>query len=117
MRATDTMKSPPRNCTAPPSEAHHGHTATGGGRESAHASDVGQRVLAGFLKGRTQVNLARKARGTRLAIQVHYLVLADQGPPRGRARRIRQRLGGTISERYLRKIITRLQNCGTDLVA
>jgi len=112
-----TMNSTPRNCTTSPSEAHHGDTAIAVGRESAHASDVGQRVLAGFLKGRTQVNLARKARGTRLAIQVHYLVLADQGPPRGRARRIRQRLGGTISERYLRKIITRLQNCGTDLVA
>ena len=44
----------------------------------SHALEVGQRVLAVLLQGRTQVNLARQARGTQLANQVRYLVLADQ---------------------------------------
>lgn len=78
----------------------------------SHALEVGQRVLAGLLQGRTQVNLARQARGTQLANQVRYLVLADQQaelPARGRPRRIRRALGGTISESHIRKIIKGLQ--------
>jgi hypothetical protein len=73
---------------------------------------VGRKVLAGLAKGRTIVNRERQARGAERAAQVGYLILTDRAaghPDRGRPRRIRRALGGTLSESRIRKIIARLQ--------
>src|SRR4051812_13563827 len=82
-----------------------------------YAVEVLDKIRAGAAKGRDSVNPQRMVRGAHHRAQIYALVLAHQqaGDPRrglALARVIRRKLGGSLSENYIAKIIRGARNSG-----
>ena len=77
------------------------------------ATLVGQKVLAGLSKGRQRAIAQAKERAAfhvaHVAIHANADVAAGK-PERGRAGRIARRLGGTLSERHVKRILDGLSS-------
>lgn len=79
--------------------------------EAARAREVGQRVLEAFSRGRQKAIEQARERSARRAALILDLAKIDAAtgrPMRGLAGRIARKLGGTLSESQVRKILRRL---------
>ena len=79
----------------------------------SQAAQIGRRVLAGLARGRQRAITQAQARSAQWTVQITYLALADRDvgrAARGRACRIRRKLGGALSERQVKRILDRLSS-------
>lgn len=78
-------------------------------KERSQAAVVGAKVLAAFEQGRTMANEAKKEQRARHVATIAILAQEDvqrgRGA-RGRAGRIARRMGGVLTERRIRQILS-----------
>lgn len=80
-------------------------------RQSAQAARVGRLVLAGLQKAQRIARELHWERMQQQRVQILYLLAEDRQkgrPARGVAGRISRKLGGTLSERHVRRYLAKI---------